>query len=449
MVSSHPYNTWPLSVKLFTEEAAKIWNASAKDASIPPLPEGLTVSLEYEGVDGKSGKPGAGRTGPIDVVDTAFTTEHLQKGTSLFSPPSRLQCSICHGDISHNTDPLTTALCPTNGCKSVTHLACLSRDFLNSAPSTSSDIIPRGGTCKSCHSYILWGDVIRGCYRRHQGGATPENEPEEPDDQEDGLAQLLGEAAEEELEGPSQPKPRKPAGPPLPTKRGRGRPPKAKPAPFSTVASSDGEHEHFDLNAISSCSEEDSDDAGGLPWTRRRPHLHSKPPSRSVPSGSRLPDEPPRSIPATAGSSRGTVPAVGGPGRGARQISHNAGSRATGAAAIEDRGARLSSITAPRSAGAGFARDDRDSHGAFDVPRGSGPVDARTVTTLAPRGERDDTGDAPPQDPARAGKRFPEERTLRSFPDLPPLSQPPSPAATRTQRIHLHDNEIVEISDSD
>lgn len=69
MVSSHPYNTWPLHVKLFTEEAVKAWSENPKNSSFPPLPSGLTVSTELEGVDGKSGKVGSGRVGAIDVTD--------------------------------------------------------------------------------------------------------------------------------------------------------------------------------------------------------------------------------------------------------------------------------------------------------------------------------------------------------------------------------------------
>ena len=34
-----------------------------------PLPLGMTSTEEYEGVDGKSGSPGSGRVGPIDVTD--------------------------------------------------------------------------------------------------------------------------------------------------------------------------------------------------------------------------------------------------------------------------------------------------------------------------------------------------------------------------------------------
>jgi len=47
----------------------------------------------------------------------------------------------------------------------VSHLTCLSQDFLTDSSGTS-EIIPRGGHCRSCHNYVLWGDVVRGCYRR-------------------------------------------------------------------------------------------------------------------------------------------------------------------------------------------------------------------------------------------------------------------------------------------
>ena len=66
MVRAHPYTTWPLHVKLFTEEAVKIWSDASRKS---PLPQGLTVLVELEGVDGKSGEIGSGRTGPIDVTD--------------------------------------------------------------------------------------------------------------------------------------------------------------------------------------------------------------------------------------------------------------------------------------------------------------------------------------------------------------------------------------------
>jgi hypothetical protein len=70
MISNHPYVTWPLHVKLFTEEAVKGWDDAKKVVvQALPLPPGFTCSIELEGVDGKSGKLGSGRKGPINVKD--------------------------------------------------------------------------------------------------------------------------------------------------------------------------------------------------------------------------------------------------------------------------------------------------------------------------------------------------------------------------------------------
>ena len=73
MVSSHPYNTWPLNVKIFTEEAEKAWLNAGKVPEMPPLPLGVNIVTELEGVDCQSGKLGSGRTGPIDVSDGMFS----------------------------------------------------------------------------------------------------------------------------------------------------------------------------------------------------------------------------------------------------------------------------------------------------------------------------------------------------------------------------------------
>lgn len=60
----------------------------------------------------------------------------------------------------------------------MSHLQCLAADFLAQEQSKSA-ILPRGGTCKSCNSYTLWGDIIRGCYRRHTGGAAVDLEDDD------------------------------------------------------------------------------------------------------------------------------------------------------------------------------------------------------------------------------------------------------------------------------
>ena len=72
MLANHPYDKWPLHVKLFTREAVRGWQDALKNADFSPLPQGLIFDVELEGVDGKSGKEGSGRRGPIDVKDGQF-----------------------------------------------------------------------------------------------------------------------------------------------------------------------------------------------------------------------------------------------------------------------------------------------------------------------------------------------------------------------------------------
>lgn len=81
MISICPYNTWPLHVKLFTDEAVKWWQAAAEDVGALPLPSGFTCSVELEGVDGKSGIAGSGRQGPISVKDGNVIRSHMPQGS--------------------------------------------------------------------------------------------------------------------------------------------------------------------------------------------------------------------------------------------------------------------------------------------------------------------------------------------------------------------------------
>ena len=70
MLATSPYNMWPLHVKIFTKAALKIWkDAEESIGEFAPLPIGFTCTIELEGVDGKSGETGNGRTEPIEVND--------------------------------------------------------------------------------------------------------------------------------------------------------------------------------------------------------------------------------------------------------------------------------------------------------------------------------------------------------------------------------------------
>ncbi|KAJ7502827.1 hypothetical protein B0H11DRAFT_1986548 [Mycena galericulata] len=247
MLSTHPWSTWPLHVKLFTDLAVKGWE-SAKPG-IPPLPQGFTCAVELEGVDGKSGQDGSGRQGPISVDDALFTSVHLAKNTALLASNRQLTCSVCNGDLlDYSTDHLKTTLCPTTGCTAVSHLLCLSDDFLASQTSDTG-MIPRGGHCRSCRTYLLWGDIVRGIYRRSAGGALCEPELDGDDD-----ALFLSDIDSEAIPKSAKARGKAKAATP-PPKRGRPR--------LGQDRESSSEGEAFDFN-VSSSTESD------LPSPRKR-----------------------------------------------------------------------------------------------------------------------------------------------------------------------------------
>jgi structure-specific endonuclease subunit SLX1 len=117
MLAAMPYTTWPLRVTLFSADAVRAWESAERAHKLAhPLPHGCTVAVELEGVDGKSGVPGSGRTGPIDVTDGAalprgartdstdvrtgaFTAEHLAKHAVLLTQASHT-CSVCTEPIA-------------------------------------------------------------------------------------------------------------------------------------------------------------------------------------------------------------------------------------------------------------------------------------------------------------------------------------------------------------
>lgn len=110
MIRTHPFSTWPLHVKLFTEEAVRCWDALTSvspsfSSSVLPrsdtsdgencafgneftkqyeqlqtqrqrygslFPPGFTCSVELEGVDGSSGLQGAGREGTLCITDGGY-----------------------------------------------------------------------------------------------------------------------------------------------------------------------------------------------------------------------------------------------------------------------------------------------------------------------------------------------------------------------------------------
>ncbi|KAJ3761797.1 hypothetical protein EV360DRAFT_79874 [Lentinula raphanica] len=198
MISVHPYNLWPLHVKIFTPQALKVWEGlmtprkgtkgkgkeKADATRSITLPQGFTLSVELEGVDGKLAG-GSGRTKPIDVQD----------GTS-------------------DARPLSTPLL--------------------------------GGNCPSCSNFVLWGDIVKGCYRRAAGEAVSVEEDEEALDKmynSDSLTEDKSAGIGDKGQGKGKRKAKAVISP----RKKRERQSKGKGEGGDTSGSSEGEEFDFDL----------------------------------------------------------------------------------------------------------------------------------------------------------------------------------------------------------
>ena len=70
-------------------------------------------------------------------------------------------------------------------CDATAHLVCLEHHFSEQDDFEIAQA-PRGGDCPQCSSYVLWGDIMRGCSRRHDWGAAIKRmlDAEDEDEQE-------------------------------------------------------------------------------------------------------------------------------------------------------------------------------------------------------------------------------------------------------------------------
>ena len=131
-------------------------------------------------------------------------------------------------------------------------------------------MLPRGGNCRSCGSYTLWGDVIRGCYRRHQGGEAPqleESDREEGDIEAEAQSDDPAEDVVPTIPVVPVPKkaPRTRVAKGETIKRPRGRPPKKNPSSKATtkrapaVIKNDSGGENFVIGGFTDLDDSESD----------------------------------------------------------------------------------------------------------------------------------------------------------------------------------------------
>ena len=121
----------------------------------------------------------------------AFTSAHLAAAKALLSGPTTAVCSVRKTPIDIRTavrpstspnrcfllgnvqDPVTVCLCPrAHAIRSLAHIACLSEHFYTRGPPRAAPLIARGSACPTCSTWVSWGDIVKGMYRRKAGRAV-------------------------------------------------------------------------------------------------------------------------------------------------------------------------------------------------------------------------------------------------------------------------------------
>ncbi|TID13403.1 Structure-specific endonuclease subunit slx1 [Venturia nashicola] len=199
---------WPLSLRFFSTDVFKVWinidkqadgsmrdnfdivlDPLAVDTSVKRKSAPKAIKKTQEPVVPRKGMYNAAVPDPDDVVqephpvskigktasmieklDFSYsgTKAHLEKSKTLLEGNQRNACPICN--IIIKNDPLVV-VCPHADCSSVSHIQCLSTDFLHQEHGDGGRkmITPIEGPCPICNKTTKWRDLVQELSLRQRG----------------------------------------------------------------------------------------------------------------------------------------------------------------------------------------------------------------------------------------------------------------------------------------
>ncbi|XP_061299553.1 LOW QUALITY PROTEIN: structure-specific endonuclease subunit SLX1-like [Pezoporus flaviventris] len=156
LLRAPPWSRLPLRLR---------WLRPPPQGPAPLRPAPPPHVVQEEGALPPSPRKGRGRRRPRPRGAEATPTEEEATPTP--------ECALCGEECGPAPPPLR---CPRPPCPMAAHPPCLARCFLRLEP---RELLPVGGACPSCDSYLLWGDLIR--YSLGEGdvieGAEPQVRP--------------------------------------------------------------------------------------------------------------------------------------------------------------------------------------------------------------------------------------------------------------------------------
>jgi structure-specific endonuclease subunit SLX1 len=163
---------WPLHLRFFAPDVLKQWERhTAKMA--PKLRDTVTIQLtpaempnlspEVWAEVGQHFIPEVIREIPVAYEDCKA---YVDKSSKALGGDQRLVCGVCQttADVSASL----ILVCPVDTCRTVSHLPCLSKKFLEDEGNETA-LVPMEGTCPGCHTRMQWSTLMKGLSLRTYG----------------------------------------------------------------------------------------------------------------------------------------------------------------------------------------------------------------------------------------------------------------------------------------
>lgn len=161
---------WPLQLKFFAPDVFKKWEDCAANSGVR-LRRNIKIELvrpNLEQITPVSDIQVSKIPEPIRTIAVGYEDRkaHIEKARSIFGDGAFPSCEICRGVL--DPSKVLVLVCPIEGCRSVSHLACLARLFLRQDQDINA-IIPMKGNCPGCDSNIEWHVLVKELSLRTRG----------------------------------------------------------------------------------------------------------------------------------------------------------------------------------------------------------------------------------------------------------------------------------------
>jgi structure-specific endonuclease subunit SLX1 len=165
------FSRWPLHLRFFAPDVFAQW-----ERHIAKLPTKLRSSIMIQLTPAEFPKiakdlidmqthyiPEVIRAIPVAYEDCKL---YIEKSISVFDEEKQRACSVCRKDVHVSSSLLL--ICSNESCRTVSHMACLSKRFL-AEESNQDALVPIEGTCPGCYSRVQWATMMKELSLRTNG----------------------------------------------------------------------------------------------------------------------------------------------------------------------------------------------------------------------------------------------------------------------------------------